>query len=125
MAELEVGGQHRAVSALHNDPLSLSNLMAVPGGMRDVVWAHSRLGWDMPAHCCGHCPPGPQPSPSATQLLGDLLTTLLAADGAHTDPSLVPAHTADTLIGTKVSMINHIILTETLALSAIVELKNK
>lgn len=52
-----------------------------------------------------------------------LVTTLLAADGAHTDPSLVPAHTADTL--PKVSMINHIILTEALALSAIVELKNK
>lgn len=41
----------------------------------------------------------------------------------HTlDPSLVPAHATDTLF--KVSMINHIILTEALALSAIVELKN-
>lgn len=39
----ELRGHHRAVSALHNDPLSLSNLMAMPGGMRHVVCAHSRL----------------------------------------------------------------------------------
>lgn len=66
-------------------------------------------------------PQAPSHHPRPPQLLGDLLTTLLAADGAHTDPSLVPAHPADTL--PKVSMIYHIVLTKALALSAIVELK--
>lgn len=48
-------------------------------------------------------PQSPSHHPLPSQLLGDLLTTLVAADGAHTDPSLVPALIADTL--PKVSMI--------------------
>lgn len=82
------------------------------------------VGWDgQVGHTClllWSVPQAPSHHPLPSQLLGDLLTTLLAADG---HPSLVPAHTADTLH--KVSMINRIILTKALAPSAIVELKNK
>lgn len=65
----------------------------------------------------------PAITPCHPQLHRDLLTTLLAADGAHTDPSLVPARAAD--LRPKVSMINRFIVSKALTPSAVVELKNK